>query len=171
MKSRASDAPPGPADTPLAWLGLAIRLAAAVIWIAAGAAKIPQIQAFQVLVQRYGILPGFLTGPFAYVLPFLEIAIGLYLAAGLFIRGTALLGTVLFAAFLTAQLSAWIRGITLDCGCFGSIAETTVSPLTMLRDFSLGIPTFLMLAFPARLFSLDRRIFGAANLFGGLRNI
>jgi hypothetical protein len=77
MKSQGSDAPPSPADHPLAWLGLAIRLGAAVIWIVAGAAKIPQIQSFQVLVQRYGILPGFLTGPFAYVLPFLEIAIGL----------------------------------------------------------------------------------------------
>jgi hypothetical protein len=169
MKSRGSDAPAGPADSPLAWLGLAVRLGAAAIWIVAGAAKIPQIQAFQVAVQRYGILPGFLTGPFSYVLPFLEIAIGLYLAAGLFIRGTALLGTALFAAFLTAQLFAWIRGISLDCGCFGSIVETTVGPLTVLRDFSLGIPTFLMLAFPARLLSLDRRIFGAVNQFGGLR--
>jgi uncharacterized membrane protein YphA (DoxX/SURF4 family) len=165
MKPRESSASEGP----LAWIGLAVRLGAAAIWVVAGAAKIPQIQAFQVLVQRYGILPGFLTGPFAYVLPFLEIALGLYLAAGLFVRGTAFLGTVLFAAFLTAQMSALIRGISLDCGCFGSIAETTVGPLTMLRDFSLGIPTFLMLAFPARLFSLDRRIFGAVNLFGGLR--
>ncbi len=165
MKPRESN----PAERPLAWIGLVVRLGAAVIWIAAGAAKIPQIQAFQVVVQRYALLPDFLTGPFSYVLPFLEMAIGLYLAAGLFVRGTALLGTVLFAVFLTAQLSAWIRGISLDCGCFGSIAETTVGPLTMLRDFSLGIPTFLMLAFPARLLSLDRRIFGAVNLFGGLR--
>jgi uncharacterized membrane protein YphA (DoxX/SURF4 family) len=159
MKSQQSRASEGP----LAWIGLAVRLGAAAIWVVAGAAKIPQIQAFQVLVQRYGILPAFLTGPFAYVLPFLEIGIGLYLAAGLFVRGTALLGTVLFAAFLTAQVSALIRGSSLDCGCFGSIAETTVGPLTILRDFSLGIPTFLMLAFPARLFSLDRRIFGAVN--------
>jgi len=166
MKSRERS----PRDSsPLAWLGLAVRLGAAAIWIVAGAAKIPQIQAFQVVVQRYGILPGFLAGPFAHVLPFLELGIGLYLAAGLFVRGTALVGTVLFAAFLTAQMSAWLRGISLDCGCFGSIAETAVSPLTMLRDFSLGIPTFLMLAFPARLVSLDRRFFGAVNLFGGLR--
>jgi len=158
MKSQGSSTLARPGWVP--WLGLAVRLIAAGIWIMAGAAKIPQIQAFQILVQRYGILPGFLTGPFAHVLPFLEIAIGLYLAAGLFVRGTALLGTALFATFLIAQLSAWIRGITLDCGCFGSIAETTVGPLTMLRDFSLGIPTFLMLAFPARFVSLDRRIGG-----------
>jgi uncharacterized membrane protein YphA (DoxX/SURF4 family) len=152
------------------WLGLCVRLGAAAVWIIAGASKIPQIQTFRVLVQRYGILPDVLSGPFSYILPFLELAIGLYLAVGLFVRGTALAGTVLFAVFLTAQASAWIRGISLDCGCFGGIAETAVSPLTMLRDFSLGIPSFLMLIFPARALSLDQRLLGSRNLFGGPRS-
>ena len=151
---------------PVAWLGLAVRLAAAVVWIVSGAVKIPEIQSFRVLVQRYGILPDVLAGPFAYILPFFELAIGLYLAAGLFVQGTALVGTLLFALFLTAQASAWARGINLDCGCFGTLIQTTVGPLTILRDFSLGIPTFLMLAFPARTLSLDHRLFGARNMFG-----
>jgi len=144
-----------------------VRLGAAAVWLTAGAAKISQIQAFHILVQRYGILPDFLAAPFSALLPFLEIALGLYLGVGLFVRGSALVGTALFAAFLAAQASAWARGISLDCGCFGSIAETTVGPLTMVRDFSLGIPTFVMLIFPARQLSLDRRLFGAKNLFGG----
>src|SRR5271157_2922803 len=149
-----------------AWLGFALRLAAAGVWLASGASKIPDIRTFQVLVQRYGILPNILAGPFAYILPFFELAIGLYLASGLFVRGTALVGTLLFAVFLAAQVSAWARGINLDCGCFGSLVQTTVGPLTILRDFSLGIPTFLMLAFPARTLSLDHRLFGARNMFG-----
>jgi uncharacterized membrane protein YphA (DoxX/SURF4 family) len=148
-------------------IGFAIRLAAAAVWIIAGAVKIPQIQTFQVLVQRYGMLPDTLAGPFASILPFFELALGLYLAVGLFVRGTAFVGTVLFAVFLTAQASAWSRGISLDCGCFGTVLQATVGPLTMLRDFGLGIPTFLMLAFPARAVSLDRRLFGAKDLFGG----
>src|SRR5208337_3847741 len=78
-----------------AWLGFALRLAAAAVWIASGASKIPDIRTFQVLVQRYGILPDILSGPFAYILPFFELAIGLYLAAGLFVRGTAFAGTLM----------------------------------------------------------------------------
>jgi len=150
---------------PLPWVGLALRLAAAVIWVASGAAKVPDIRAFQVIVDRYGILPGWATGPFAYALPFAEIGIGIYLGAGLFVRGVAAAGTLLFAAFLTAQGYAWLRGLSIDCGCFGTVAQTTVSPLTILRDFCLGIPTFLMLAFPARRFSLDGRLFDAPDLF------
>jgi uncharacterized membrane protein YphA (DoxX/SURF4 family) len=144
----------------LSWAGLAVRVAAAGIWIVSGAAKIPDINAFQILVQRYAILPPVLAGPFAAILPFLEVGIGVYLLAGLFVRGTALVGTLLFGVFLAAQISALARGISLDCGCFGTIAETVVSPLTILRDFALGIPTFLMLAAPARTLSLDKRFFG-----------
>jgi uncharacterized membrane protein YphA (DoxX/SURF4 family) len=148
-------------------LGLAIRIAAAAVWIVAGAAKVPQIESFRELVGRYGILPPVLAAPFAYVLPFFEIGLGLYLAAGLFVRGSALVGTFLFAVFLAAQAQAWARGITLDCGCFGTAVQTTVGPLTLLRDLGLGIPTFLMLALPARRFSLDRRLFGAKDHFSG----
>jgi uncharacterized membrane protein YphA (DoxX/SURF4 family) len=153
----------GPSSLP--WLGLAIRLGAASVWIIAGAAKVPQIETFHLLVERYGILPHLLAGPFAYVLPFLEIALGLYLAAGLFVRGTALAGTLLFAVFLTAQVSAWARGITLDCGCFGTALQARVGPLTILRDLGLGVPTFLMLGLPARRLSLDSRLFGGVDAF------
>jgi len=147
--------------------GLAIRIAAAAVWIGAGAAKIPQMETFRDLVGRYGILPPALAAPFAYVLPFFEIGLGLYLAAGLFVRGSALVGSVLLVIFLAAQAQAWARGITLDCGCFGTAVQSAVGPLTMLRDVGLGIPTFLMLALPARRLSLDRLLFGAEDHFGG----
>jgi len=147
--------------------GLAIRIAAAAVWIGAGAAKIPQMESFRDLVGRYGILPPALAAPFAYVLPFFEIGLGLYLAAGLFVRGSALVGSVLLVIFLAAQALAWARGIALDCGCFGTAVQSTVGPLTMLRDVGLGVPTFLMLALPARRLSLDRLLFGAEDRFGG----
>ncbi len=152
----------------VSWVGLAIRIAAAGVWIVAGAAKLPQIAGFPALVERYGILPHVLAVPFAYLLPFLELGIGVYLLAGLFVRGTAFVGTLLFLAFLVAQAQAWARGITLDCGCFGAAVQSTVGPLTLLRDFGLGIPTFAMLALPARRFSLDGRLFGAEDRFGAL---
>jgi uncharacterized membrane protein YphA (DoxX/SURF4 family) len=150
------------------WVGLGLRLCAAVVWIFAGAAKLPQMQAFHILVERYDILPHALAAPFAFLLPFLEIAIGVYLGLGLFTRGTALVGTLLFAAFMAAQASAWARGLALDCGCFGTAVQSTVGPLTMVRDIALGIPTFLMLALPARVLSLDARLFGARDTFGEL---
>jgi uncharacterized membrane protein YphA (DoxX/SURF4 family) len=153
------------ASRPVSWIGFIVRLAAAGVWIVSGAAKVPDIRGFQVIVQQYGILPDVLVGPFAYALPFVEIGMGLYLGLGLFVRGTALAGMLLFAAFLSAQGYAYARGIPLDCGCFGTLVRTAVGPGTMARDFGLGIPTFLMLALPARWLSLDARLFGSADWF------
>jgi len=147
------------------WLGFALRLAGAVIWIAAGASKVPDLAGFADQVQNYQLLPGFLVLPAAFILPFLEIFLGLYLAAGLFVRASGLAGTILFAIFLAAQVQALARGLKLDCGCFGVLSKSTVGPWTLLRDMALGIPTFLMLAFPARKLSLDSRLFGARDGF------
>ena len=147
------------------WLGFALRLAGAVIWIAAGASKVPDLAGFADQVQNYQLLPGFLVLPAAFILPFLEIFLGLYLAAGLFVRASGLAGTILFAIFLAAQVQALARGLKLDCGCSGVLSKSTVGPWTLLRDMALGIPTFLMLAFPARKLSLDSRLFGARDGF------
>jgi uncharacterized membrane protein YphA (DoxX/SURF4 family) len=154
-----------PGSRRLAVAGLAVRLAAAAVWIAAGAAKAPDLEAFRATVERYAILPPVIAGPFAFVLPFLEIGLGLYLALGLFTRGSALVGTLLFAVFLTAQVSALARGISLGCGCFGPASESTIGIGTIIRDAALGLPTFAMLAWPARLLSLDRRLFGLEDRF------
>ncbi len=135
------------------------------MWIVAGASELPDLGAFAAQVDRYQVLPAFLVVPFASLLPFFEILLGLYLAAGLFVRASALVGTVLFALFVGAQVQALIRGLVLDCGCFGTLAQAPVGPWTILRDVLLGIPTFLMLALPARRLSLDSRLFGAADAF------
>ncbi|HET6452069.1 MAG TPA: MauE/DoxX family redox-associated membrane protein [Spirochaetia bacterium] len=155
-----------PESRALSWIGLAIRLLAAGIWLFAGAVKVADLQSFQVEVSRYQLLPQLLVAPFSYVLPFVELGVGVYLAIGLLVRGAALAGTLLFALFLAAQAWAMAKGLAIDCGCFGPAVESTVSPLTVIRDFCLGIPTFFMLPFPARFFSLDRRLFGAPNMFG-----
>lgn len=147
------------------WIGTGVRIAAALVWLTAGAAKIPVLSEFRDLVARYGVLPEALLTPFSYALPFVQVGLGLYLAAGLFVRGSALVGTLLLASFLAAQAQAMIRGIPLECGCFGLAVKSTVGPATLARDIALGLPTFLMLAAPARRLSLDARLFQAPDLF------
>jgi len=61
---------------------LADRWLLAVIFLAAGLAKVKRTEAFAQAVSRYGIAPGPLVAPFAAVLPFVELALGLALAAG-----------------------------------------------------------------------------------------
>ena len=158
---------PRPGDAP-AWVGFGVRLAAAAVWLSAGIAKLPALSVFRDLVARYLIVPEALLTPFSYGLPFVQVGLGIYLAAGLFVRPTAAVGTALMVLFLAAQVQALARGIPLECGCFGLAVKSTVGGGTLVRDVLLGLPTFVMLALPARRLSLDRRLFGAPDPFAAI---
>jgi len=71
------------ARSALPWLGLAIRIAAATVWLVAGTAKIFDLEHFHDQVVQYQLLPHSLEAPFAYTLPFVEVLVGGYLLVGL----------------------------------------------------------------------------------------
>jgi uncharacterized membrane protein YphA (DoxX/SURF4 family) len=145
-----------------AWpvVGLAIRVTAGLVWPVAGVAKLADLEQFRVQVEAYRILPGGLEAAFAYALPFLEVGIGLYLGFGLLVRGTAALSCVLMALFVVAIVQARLRGLVLDCGCFGALARQPIGWLTIARDIAFGGPGLIMVLLPARLLSLDARLLG-----------
>jgi uncharacterized membrane protein YphA (DoxX/SURF4 family) len=147
------------------WLGVGVRLLAAGIWLAAGASKVGELSTFHAQVAKYDVLPHAVVAPFAYALPFLELGIGAYLALGLFTRTAAAVGTALMVVFVIAQAQAWARGLVLDCGCFGSIAEQKVGFWTILRDAALGIPTLIVLIWPPRRLSIDQALLGRPDRF------
>jgi uncharacterized membrane protein YphA (DoxX/SURF4 family) len=101
------------------WLATAARVALAAVWIAAGVLKIPDPAASVRAVRAYRILPESVMAPVAYGLPFLEIALGGLLLLGIAVRLAALISATLLILFLAAITSAWLRGLQIDCGCFG----------------------------------------------------
>jgi uncharacterized membrane protein YphA (DoxX/SURF4 family) len=145
-----------------AWpfVGLAIRVTAGLVWLVAGAAKLADLEHFRVQVGAYDVLPNGLEAAFAYALPFLEVGIGLYLIVGLLVRGTAALSCVLMALFIVAMVQARLRGLVLDCGCFGVLARQPIGWWTIARDVALGVPGLVMLILPSRFLSLDARLLG-----------
>jgi uncharacterized membrane protein YphA (DoxX/SURF4 family) len=149
------------------WVGLAIRLTAASIWLAAGISKLADLPQFQAQVQAYKLLPGALDAPFAYALPLVEVCLGIYLAIGLFVRPAAIVACALIVVFIAAMTQAAARGLTLDCGCFGSLAREPVGPGTILRDAALGVPTLVLALWPARFLSVDGTWLGRPDRFAG----
>ena len=146
-----------------AWLpraGLVVRLVAAGIWLAAGIAKAFELEHFRQQVSLFKLLPGALVTPFAYGLPFVEIFVGIYLLLGLLVTPAALVTCVLMVAFLIAQTQAWARGLILDCGCFGALAQQRVGFWSIVRDGALGIPSVILAIRPARYLSLDAWLLG-----------
>lgn len=83
----------------------------------AGLQKVLHIHEFAEAVQAYQLLPENLVGLAAAGLPWLEIAAGLGLVAGLKPRSCLLLLAGLVAVFFVVILLTMARGLKIDCGC------------------------------------------------------
>jgi uncharacterized membrane protein YphA (DoxX/SURF4 family) len=135
------------------WLATAGRLVLGGVFVVAGALKIPDPAAAVRAVRAYQLLPEPLVSPVAFGLPVVEIAVGLALLLGVFVRTAALAAAVLLAVFLVGVGSAWARGLQIDCGCFGNggqvSAGETAYPLEVFRDAGLLVIALALARRPA----------------------
>ena len=143
-------------------LGTLLRLVLGGVILVAGALKVTNLGQSALAVRAYQLLPYDLAGYVGYALPIIEIVIGLLLVLGLFTRMSALLGTLLMLAFVIGIASAWARGLSIDCGCFGGGgtigAEETAYPLELSRDVALLLAGAWLVRRPHTAYALDDRI-------------
>jgi uncharacterized membrane protein YphA (DoxX/SURF4 family) len=145
-----------------AWIGTALRLVLAGILLYAGAVKLFEPDGAREAIIGYRIFPAAWATPLGWALPGLEVALGLLLLAGLFTRWAALATALLMTAFIIGISSVWIRGYSIDCGCFGGGGDISPSGLAwrytteLLRDFLFTGMAVWLVAWPRTYFSLDR---------------
>lgn len=145
-------------------IGLLARLILGVVLIWAGAVKVSSPALSARAVRAFQILPYDFAGYVGYALPVVEIVVGLLLVAGLLTRASAAVGGLLMLAFMIGIASAWARGLSIDCGCFGGGGEVAASEtrylLDILRDAGLVACAAWLAVRPRTAFSLDHRVFG-----------
>ena len=74
-------------------------------------------------MRAYRLLPDDLARLVAYGLPVLEVSLGLMLLLGVATRLAAVAVGVLLIVFIAGIVSAAVRGLQIDCGCFGGGGE------------------------------------------------
>jgi putative oxidoreductase len=103
---------------------VAAALAIAAIFIYAGVDKIRDPLQFADSIYAFAILPAVFINGLAMGLPVFEIGCGLLILAPWTRRFGALAVALISLIFFLALASALLRGLTLDCGCFGSGAPS-----------------------------------------------
>jgi len=145
----------------LPWIGLFARLALGGVLFAAGAIKIPTPYKAAAAMRAYELLPNSLASFFGYILPWFEVGLGLLLILGVATRISGLIGALLMVLFIGAIASAWARGLSIDCGCFGGGGQIDASQTKYLeeiiRDIGLAICGFYLYFRPYSRFALDNR--------------
>lgn len=140
------------------WASVAARLVLGGVLLTAGGLKVADPNQAISAVTAYRLLPADLATVVGYGLPFFEIMLGLLLVVGLAVRATAATTAVLMAVFIAAVTSAWARGLSIDCGCFGGGGQTD-NPAYLqeiVRDLSFIALAVWLVVYPASRFALDR---------------
>ncbi|RJL24691.1 DoxX family protein [Bailinhaonella thermotolerans] len=116
----------------------AARLGLAAVLLIAGWDKIGAPARSVMAVEAYQLLPKGAAEIVGYGLPIFEIVIGVLLIVGLLTRLAGIVTGLLMVAFIIGVASAWARGLSIDCGCFGGGGQIDPSqtqyPQTILRD-------------------------------------
>ena len=111
---------------------LGTRLIAGGLFIFAGWIKLADLQSFANSVAGFKIFPeeaGHLVMLATFAFPWLEVICGLLLIAGLWTRAAALLTVALLLSFVGAIISVIVRGMSLECGCFGKLDFVCDGPI------------------------------------------
>ncbi len=149
------------------FVGLVLRLVLGGVILAAGLLKLGHLETSARAVRAYQLLPYDLAGTVGYALPILEVAVGLLLVLGLFTRVSAIIGGVLMVAFIIGISSAWARGLSIDCGCFGNggtiAASQTQYPREIARDVGLLACAVWLAWRPQTAYSLEGLLFPQAG--------
>jgi uncharacterized membrane protein YphA (DoxX/SURF4 family) len=145
------------------WLTFVFRLILGGVLLAAGALKVTDPYSSATSVRAYQILPVDLANLLGFILPFAEVAIGIFLIVGIWVRLNALAGGALMIMFIIAIGQAWARGISLDCGCFGKggLLDTDELPvwnytLEIARDIVLAAFAVYLYRFPQGKLGFDK---------------
>jgi uncharacterized membrane protein YphA (DoxX/SURF4 family) len=150
------------------WLGTAARLLLGVVFVLAGSTKVTDLAASGRAVNAYQLMPFEAARVVGAALPFVEIAVGVMLIVGLATRAMAVVVGLLLAVYIFGISSVWIRGLSIDCGCFsqgGQLApgEHPSYLWDLLRDIGLFLVAAFLVAFPRTRFGLDSWFLGGAD--------
>ena len=133
----------------LAWLphrGIPVRVAGilsytcrillAVVFLLAAYEKASDPYGFASSIFAYRVVPAHVATITGVLMPIVEIAAALALIIGLLWRGGAIILGGMLLVFIAALFQAILRGIDIDCGCFGQ-ESSPVSFRLIARNYGL----------------------------------
>lgn len=135
-----------------------VRVLVGALFIAAGAAKVGHFNDLAAAIAGFRLLPEAAVAPLAVILPFFEIGVGLYLAAGLFTRVAAAVGAIQLTIYAGAIASAVVRHIPANCGCFGPQDRASADWPHVAADLAVAVICAVVAMRPPGKYSLDQRM-------------
>ena len=130
-------------------LSLALRLFLGAVFLYAAWTKLQQPWAlFALSIDAYGLLPEAAVIFVARTLPWAELLLGLLLISGKWVRVSTPAASAILLLFFVVLVRSYIKGLQIDCGCFGF--GEALSPRTLARDGVLLLASLTLTLFAFR---------------------
>ena len=127
-------------------LNLILRFLIGGLFAYAAFEKVMHPGAFAIAVRGYKLIPFSLSNLFAIAVSWSEMFAAVMLILGIFTRKAAGSVFILLLVFLAAITTVMVRGMVIDCGCFGEGGAHT-SWLLLVRNTALLFGTFLIIRY------------------------
>lgn len=135
---------------------LFVRLFLSFIFIYSGIVKISDLQGFSISVYNYRLLPDFLINFVAVILPWIEVCAGILLLFGISVKENTFIILGMISIFTLAIGISMIRGLDIDCGCFGTDDGTRVGIQKLIENIFLIILSAYLFIYSSDYFTLNR---------------
>lgn len=100
------------------YLLIALRIIVGGVFVYASLNKLMDQEGFAKAIYNYKFLPSALINIFAIVLPYIELIAGIFLIAGIYLRGSSFLIILMLIIFIISLTQAYVRGLDINCACF-----------------------------------------------------
>jgi len=124
-------------------LALVLRVALGAIFVYSAWTKLKDSWAlFAMAVDSYQVLPLWGVQLVARTLPWAELLIGVLLIVGRWMRVATVVCSLLLLLFFGLMVRAHLKGMEINCGCFGP--GEAISWRTLLRDGAMVVGSLLL---------------------------
>ena len=123
-----------------------LRLVLAFIFILSALEKFKSLESFALNVDAYQIFPAIVVNLIVVIIPWLELFVGFGLLFKFKLRANLLLYLILMICFTTLVVIAMIKGLDIECGCFGE-SSTKVGLVKIIENMMIIFMNLILLKF------------------------
>jgi uncharacterized membrane protein YphA (DoxX/SURF4 family) len=128
----------------------ASRIAIGLIFAVSGLAKVGDLQSFAGQIHNFRLMPIPLESLLAMTLPWVELVAAVALLLNIRARSAAVLVFGMMVGFTVAVALALVRGLDIECGCFGTADASTVGLVKILQNVGMTVLAFLAIGSAGR---------------------
>ncbi|MHB1686469.1 MAG: MauE/DoxX family redox-associated membrane protein [Ignavibacteriaceae bacterium] len=114
-----------------------IRIIFGSVFILSSLTKLNDPASFTNALTKFHLLNNNLVPIFTYLIPAIELALGILLVLNIKTEIIAQLATFLVALFTAIVVSKITEGENISCGCFGTLTESNIDSTTIIRNIIL----------------------------------